>query len=254
MNFLKLLFLIAFLFFGIFAQQRFQRHFINEDTVNGSTEELNYASDDIRDKLVSDELPGIQENNDVKLVGYGKIREIPIELNNNDELEFEFCSDGCFNNKVVVCYDCESNDISLKGECASNQCVFQAGVSKVDVTNIMWIIKTTISTDVTSENKCERAVMKSPEAITSFVTPAPIGSCKPLKRDGNVVNIFVKNVPSGCRLKVKNAKIWYPPTPSPTTQPSEIAKTEDSSKAETTIWIILGVLLFFLVIGLICLG
>uniref|UniRef100_A0AC34GPB8 Uncharacterized protein n=1 Tax=Panagrolaimus sp. ES5 TaxID=591445 RepID=A0AC34GPB8_9BILA len=252
MDYFKLLFFIAFLFFGIFGQQRFQRHFITGDAQIGFMEKLNDSyDDDIRDELAADQSDrtpnGIQFDNDVQLIGYRG--EVPIELNNNGELKFEFCPDDCMGKTVVVCYDAKNIVSSLKKDCGPNRCEFQAGVSQLGTKSFLWFMSNVYATRVIP-NKCETAVMKSPEATTSFVTPDSIDSCEPLKRDVNVVNILVKDVPPGCILKVRNAKIWYPTTPSPTTQPSEIATTEDSSKAETTIWIVLGVLLFFIVIGI----
>uniref|UniRef100_A0AC34G3P8 Uncharacterized protein n=1 Tax=Panagrolaimus sp. ES5 TaxID=591445 RepID=A0AC34G3P8_9BILA len=250
MDYFKLLFLITFLFFGIYGQQRFQRHFINGDAQNGSTEKLIDASDDIREELAADQSVAVPDVNDVQLVGYGNIS---IELK-NDELKFEFCSDGCLGRKVTVCYDAENIVSSLTHGCGPNQCRFQASVSEAtpnSPSNQLWFES---NPKPFVDKVCETATMKSPKAALSFPPSTPALSCEPLKRDRNVVNIYVKDVPSGCRLKVMNAKIWYPPTPSSTTQTSEIDTTEDSSKAETTIWIILGVLFFLIVIGLLGTG
>uniref|UniRef100_A0AC34FNM9 Uncharacterized protein n=1 Tax=Panagrolaimus sp. ES5 TaxID=591445 RepID=A0AC34FNM9_9BILA len=247
MDYFKLLFLIAFLFFGIFAQQRFQRHFINGDAQNGSTEKMNGSYDDIREELAADQSThGMQIDNDVQLVGYGNIS---IELK-YDQLKFQFCSAGCLGKRVTVCYDAENIVSSLTHGCGPNQCRFQASVSEAtpnSPSNFLWFES---NPKPFVDKICETATMESPEATLSFTPLTPPLSCEPLKRDRNVVNIYVKDVPSGCILKVMNAKIWYPPTPSSTTQTSEIDTTEDSSKAETTIWIILGVLFFFIVIGI----
>uniref|UniRef100_A0A914ZAE6 Uncharacterized protein n=1 Tax=Panagrolaimus superbus TaxID=310955 RepID=A0A914ZAE6_9BILA len=84
MEYLKLFIFVAVLFFGILAQ-RFQRHVITSN--DGS----NDSFPDIPDELAADVSPGIQEGNDVRLIGYG---EIDVELLNG-KLEFEFCSVGC---------------------------------------------------------------------------------------------------------------------------------------------------------------
>uniref|UniRef100_A0A914YTQ2 Uncharacterized protein n=1 Tax=Panagrolaimus superbus TaxID=310955 RepID=A0A914YTQ2_9BILA len=51
----------------------------------------------------------------------------------------------------------------------------------------------------------------------------------------------------------KNAKIWSSTTPSATTQPSATPASE-GTKTGSIVWIVLGVLLFIIVIGLIALG
>uniref|UniRef100_A0A914ZHR3 Uncharacterized protein n=1 Tax=Panagrolaimus superbus TaxID=310955 RepID=A0A914ZHR3_9BILA len=153
---------------------------------------------------------------------------------------------------VVVCYDAQNVISSVKGECESNQCVFQAGVSEDMGKSILWFMSTPMAKTFTS-NICETAVLKSSKVIPSFVTSSSYDSCQLSKSNGNVVKLFVRALPSGCRLKVKNAKIWSPTTPSATT-PSESATPEDSSKIGSTVWIILGILLFILVIGFIAFG
>uniref|UniRef100_A0A914Z709 Uncharacterized protein n=1 Tax=Panagrolaimus superbus TaxID=310955 RepID=A0A914Z709_9BILA len=120
-----------------------------------------------------------------------------IELSNG-KLEFEICSDGCIRKKVVVCYDAQNIDSSMKGECESNQCEFQAGVLEADK-KYLWFMSPKMATSFTSEI-CETAILKSPKVIPSFATTASEKSCEPLKRDGNVVQLFVKEF--GCSLKV----------------------------------------------------
>uniref|UniRef100_A0A914Z972 Uncharacterized protein n=1 Tax=Panagrolaimus superbus TaxID=310955 RepID=A0A914Z972_9BILA len=187
MKYFKFFIFAAFLFFGILAQ-RFQRHLnITNDAQNGILID-GWNFPDIADELAAD-------RNYVELNNYG---EVTIELSNG-ELEFEICSDGCMDKEVVVCYDATNIVSSLQTGCGPNQCIFKAGVLKDSVGKFLWFMSQSLATPVTSP-KCESAVMKSPEAIISFSTIAPIKSCEPLKRDGNVVKLFIKQF--GCSLKV----------------------------------------------------
>uniref|UniRef100_A0A914YLN3 Uncharacterized protein n=1 Tax=Panagrolaimus superbus TaxID=310955 RepID=A0A914YLN3_9BILA len=125
MEFLNFFIFAAFLFFGILAQ-RFQRHVNNTKlTVNGTLiDRLNNSFPDIPNELAADQLPGVQEGDDVRLIRPGGIE---IELKYG-ELKFEFCSDGCLEKIVVVCFDCENCDLEVQGECGPNRCEFKAGV------------------------------------------------------------------------------------------------------------------------------
>uniref|UniRef100_A0AC35GEK4 Uncharacterized protein n=1 Tax=Panagrolaimus sp. PS1159 TaxID=55785 RepID=A0AC35GEK4_9BILA len=121
----KLLVVFILLLFVSFAQ-RFQRHSIN-GTQNGYTND-NTEIDNL-DALSSDGENAVQNGADVKFVGdSGKVG---LEMVYN-ELKFKFCSDGCMDQKVIVCYDCENTDETLRGDCDLNQCGMIAGVEKDD--------------------------------------------------------------------------------------------------------------------------
>uniref|UniRef100_A0A914Z151 Uncharacterized protein n=1 Tax=Panagrolaimus superbus TaxID=310955 RepID=A0A914Z151_9BILA len=151
---------------------------------------------------------------------------------------------------VVVCYDAQNIVSSLQTGCESNQCMFEAAVSTALGPPILWLMEPGVAKGFTSDI-CETAVLQSPKAILSFATSTSYETCEPLKRNGNVITLLVTE--HGCPLMVKNAKIWYATTPSATT-PSESTSTEDSSKIGSIVWIVLGVVLFILIIGLIALG
>uniref|UniRef100_A0A914QJK5 Uncharacterized protein n=1 Tax=Panagrolaimus davidi TaxID=227884 RepID=A0A914QJK5_9BILA len=211
------------------------------------------------DNLASDGENYVQEGDNIKFVRPGGEVELEMKYEN---LEFKFCSAGCMGKHVVVCYDCETSDEILQGDCDSNQCEFQAGVSKDTVgsrfwrKNYLWFI-TSGRNKVFEENDkiCESIVMKTPEAKVSFQT-APIISRDPKKYDGKVIKLGVSEVKYGCPLYVLNAKKWVPTTTNQnTTEFSQTTKsTAEPSEANTTIWIVIGVVLFIIfavfVIGL----
>uniref|UniRef100_A0A914QXF2 Uncharacterized protein n=1 Tax=Panagrolaimus davidi TaxID=227884 RepID=A0A914QXF2_9BILA len=207
------------------------------------------------DALSSDGENYVQNGDDVKFVrDSGKVG---LELTNN-ELKFQFCSDGCMGKRVLVCYDCENSNEALQGDCDLNQCDFRAGVKKDDEgmafrrQNFLWFISTAASRLFDETDKiCESIVMKSPEAEVTFRT-TPIKSCDPKKYDGKVIKLSVSGVKHGCPLYVLNAKKWTPPlTTLPTTQNSSTQITQTtpkSSEANTRLWIGIGVGIFVLLI------
>uniref|UniRef100_A0A914QTK2 Uncharacterized protein n=1 Tax=Panagrolaimus davidi TaxID=227884 RepID=A0A914QTK2_9BILA len=80
-------------------------------------------------------------------------------------------------------------------------------------------------------------------------------SCKPLI-DDKMITIIVEEVSSTCRIFIKNAKIYYPPTTTSTSTTSLPSK-ESATQTETSeasiewyIWVIIGVA-FVLLIGII---
>uniref|UniRef100_A0A914PDM2 Uncharacterized protein n=1 Tax=Panagrolaimus davidi TaxID=227884 RepID=A0A914PDM2_9BILA len=153
------------------------------------------------DALSSDGENYVQYGNDVIFVrDSGKVG---LELT-NDELEFQFCSDGCMGKRVVVCYDCENTDEFLRGDCDLNQCDFRAGVKKEAVAassrrqNLLWFVTIAASRPFDDIDEiCESIIMKSPEAGVSFQT-TPIKSCDPKKYDGKVIKLSVRGVKHGC--------------------------------------------------------
>uniref|UniRef100_A0A914QYF7 Uncharacterized protein n=1 Tax=Panagrolaimus davidi TaxID=227884 RepID=A0A914QYF7_9BILA len=250
MNFFKLLLIFAFLLFGSFGQ-RFLRYSNNDDAFNGTKDS---------DKLLSSDITNAQqEGDDVKLTGYAE--EIELEL---DELKFEYCSERiaqnkqrCMDKTVYVCYDAESPDISLQGECRPNQCRFEAGISSGVKKNLLWFMQSGHSTSFDyDQDTCATATMMSPDAAVSFQTS--FGSCKPLIINGKI-KLFVKKATPECFLTVKNAKIWtptttrLPPTPSPATLSSAEGSKDETSNA-TLIWAIVGGILFILFIAVIALA
>uniref|UniRef100_A0AC35FGP3 Uncharacterized protein n=1 Tax=Panagrolaimus sp. PS1159 TaxID=55785 RepID=A0AC35FGP3_9BILA len=119
MNSFKLLVVSILLLLGSFAQ-RFERHSINA-TQNGYTNG-NTEMDNL-DALSSDEEMYVQDGENVKFVGdSGKVG---LEMVYN-QLKFHFRSDGCMGKTVIVCYDCENTDETLRGDCDLNQCDFRA--------------------------------------------------------------------------------------------------------------------------------
>uniref|UniRef100_A0A914P6D4 Uncharacterized protein n=1 Tax=Panagrolaimus davidi TaxID=227884 RepID=A0A914P6D4_9BILA len=259
MNFFKLLLIFALLLFGSFAQ-RFLRHSINDDAlidVKDSHDTL-LSSDVTNAQQVGGLLSSVGINAqqfglDVKLTGF--VEEIELELN---ELKFEYCSKRirqneqvCMGQRVYVCYDAESPDISLQGECRPNQCRFEAGISTGEGGNVLWFMKPELSTDIPmGKDICESAKMKSPlaEASRTFT------SCKPLITNGKI-KLSVKIATTKCFLTIKNAKIWTPTTTLAPAIPSLASQATVNTKEEasnaTLIWAIVGGILFILLIGII---
>uniref|UniRef100_A0A914PHK7 Uncharacterized protein n=1 Tax=Panagrolaimus davidi TaxID=227884 RepID=A0A914PHK7_9BILA len=251
MNFFKLLLIFTLVLFGTFGQ-RFLRHSINDDAL--------FEEKDSDKLLSSDGINAQQVGDDVQFTGY--IKEIELELKYN-ELMFEYCSkripqnrQRCMGQRVYVCYDAESPDISLQGECRPNQCRFEAGISPGVGKNFffMWFMMPLLTTDIpVDKDICESAKMKSPEAEASRT----FSSCKPLITNGKI-KLSVREATPKCFMTVKNAKIWTPTTTqSPTTQASpasEAKGTKDEASNATLIWAIVGVILFILLIGIVAAG
>uniref|UniRef100_A0A914QUJ6 Transmembrane protein n=1 Tax=Panagrolaimus davidi TaxID=227884 RepID=A0A914QUJ6_9BILA len=251
MNSFKLLVVFILLLLGSFAQ-RFQRHLFDgtqNGYINGDTEM------DTSDSLSSDGDNYEQYGKDVKFIRDGEEAELELE---NKELMFKFCSDGCMDQKVIVCYDAE--DPFLKEGCSSNQCVFQAGVEKEGGAsslrkNLLWLMTTGNGIRFNDNNeKCATVVIKSPEATAEGFQPFP--SCNPKKYDGKVIKLRVSGVKPGCPFYVLNAKKWVPPPPttSATQNSTELSQTTKPSEANTTLWIGIGVGIFILLIVVIGFG
>uniref|UniRef100_A0A914PSG6 Uncharacterized protein n=1 Tax=Panagrolaimus davidi TaxID=227884 RepID=A0A914PSG6_9BILA len=192
MNSFKLLFVFILLLLGSFAQ-RFQRHLFN-GTQNGMISE-NSKIDNL-DALSSDEEIYVPDGDDVKFVRDG--REVELELKYK-ELMFKFCSDGCMDQTVIACYDSTNSNSLSQGDCDPGQCEFKAGVLKDLGKNLIWF-KSDKNLQSGYENKCETAIMAFPETKTAGFRPFP--SCEPLKHDGNVVKLYVRQVPPGCPFYV----------------------------------------------------
>uniref|UniRef100_A0AC35GK92 Uncharacterized protein n=1 Tax=Panagrolaimus sp. PS1159 TaxID=55785 RepID=A0AC35GK92_9BILA len=79
------------------------------------------------------------------------------------------------------------------------------------------------------------------------------------KHDGNVVKLYVHQVPHGCSFYVLNAKKWIPPATIITSQNSSkfsesVKSPLKSSNTEIALWIIIGVVIFILLIVFIGFG
>uniref|UniRef100_A0A914Q636 Uncharacterized protein n=1 Tax=Panagrolaimus davidi TaxID=227884 RepID=A0A914Q636_9BILA len=248
MNSFKLLVVFIPLLFGSFAQ-RFQRHLINgtqNGLVNGTAEWDNL------DSLASDGEIYEQNGGDVKFVRDGGNVELELE---KKELKFEFCSDGCMDKEVIACYDSSKPNPNAKGDCDSNQCEFRAGVSETGEDPILWF-KDKFHLKFFRKNNgiCKMAIMKFPDAKPDGMRQ--FASCEPLKHDGNVIKLYVHQVPPGCPFFVLNAKKWTPPSTAATQNSSEttLITTAKSSEANITLWILIGVGIFILLIVVIGFG
>uniref|UniRef100_A0A914Z5V1 Uncharacterized protein n=1 Tax=Panagrolaimus superbus TaxID=310955 RepID=A0A914Z5V1_9BILA len=73
------------------------------------------------------------------------------------KLEFKFCSEGCRDQTVSVCYDAQNIDSSLQTGCPSNQCMFKAGVSKSQGSYFLWFFDRIFPKGFTSDI-CETAL------------------------------------------------------------------------------------------------
>uniref|UniRef100_A0A914P3A8 Uncharacterized protein n=1 Tax=Panagrolaimus davidi TaxID=227884 RepID=A0A914P3A8_9BILA len=207
------------------------------------------------DNLASDGDNYEQHGDYVKFVE--NVREgIELELENK-QLTFKFCYDGCMKKTVRACYDSPNPNLEAKGECGTGQCEFKAGISEDAGKPFLWFKKELYNNGFGANGICKTAIMKYPEATSDgFI---PFSSCEPLKHDGNVVKLYVYQVPPGCSFYVENAKIWTPPPPTTTSQSSsDLSETKEttskSSEANTTLWIVIGVGIFILLIVIIGFG
>uniref|UniRef100_A0A914PUI7 Uncharacterized protein n=1 Tax=Panagrolaimus davidi TaxID=227884 RepID=A0A914PUI7_9BILA len=206
------------------------------------------------DALSSDEEIYEQNGGDMKFVRDG---EVEVELENK-ELMFKFCSDGCMDQTVIACYDSTNSNALRQGDCDPGQCEFKAGVSEKHQIPFLWFKDDFYRQLFPKDGDiCETAIMKWPDATVSF--SPEFSSCDPSKHDGNVVNLYVRQVPPGCHFYVLNAKKWVPPPP-PTTSELNSTRTvpnqttSKSSEANTTLWVVIGVGIFILLIVVIGFG
>uniref|UniRef100_A0AC35FCE3 Uncharacterized protein n=1 Tax=Panagrolaimus sp. PS1159 TaxID=55785 RepID=A0AC35FCE3_9BILA len=86
--------------------------------------------------------------------------------------------------------------------------------------------------------------MKYPKATPNGFQA--FASCEPLKHDGNVVKMYVHHAKRECPLYVLYAKKWTPPPSTTTSQSSsDLSEAKDttsnSSEANTTLWIVIGI-------------
>uniref|UniRef100_A0A914PWH1 Uncharacterized protein n=1 Tax=Panagrolaimus davidi TaxID=227884 RepID=A0A914PWH1_9BILA len=206
------------------------------------------------DALSSDEEIYVPDGDDIKFVRDGS--EVELELKYK-ELMFKFCSDGCMDQMVIACYDSTDSNSLSQGDCDPGQCEFKAGVLKDLGKNLIWF-KSDKNLQSGYENKCETAIMAFPETTTAGFRPFP--SCEPLKHDGNVVKLYIHQVPPGCPFYVLNAKKWVPPPPPTTSELNSTGTavpnqtTSKSSEANTTLWIVIGIGVFILLIVVIGFG
>uniref|UniRef100_A0A914PKR9 Uncharacterized protein n=1 Tax=Panagrolaimus davidi TaxID=227884 RepID=A0A914PKR9_9BILA len=197
------------------------------------------------DALSSDGEIYEQRGDDIKFVGNER-KGVELELGNK-QLAFKFCYDGCMDKEVIACYNSTNPNRLVRGDCGPGQCEFRAGVSVKDEEPFLWFKdKSFWKID---NNKCETAIMKYPKATPNGFQA--FASCEPLKHDGNVVKLYVLQVPPGCPFYVSNAKKWTPPTTTPTQNSSALSQTKEttsnSSEANTTLWICIGIFILLIV-------
>uniref|UniRef100_A0A914Q1E4 Uncharacterized protein n=1 Tax=Panagrolaimus davidi TaxID=227884 RepID=A0A914Q1E4_9BILA len=206
------------------------------------------------DSLASDGENYEHYGNDVKFFEGGGKAERELE---NNELTFRFCSDGCMKKTVIACDDSTNPNPNAKCDCGPNQYEFMAGVSEGDdKVPFLWFYDKFHNKGFPKNGHiCATITMKFPDATSDGIRPFP--SYEPLKHDGNVVKLYVQQVPSGCLFYNENAKIWAPPPPTTTTKSSPYLSkeaTSKSSEASTTLWIGISVGIFILLIAVIGFG
>uniref|UniRef100_A0A914R9Y7 Uncharacterized protein n=1 Tax=Panagrolaimus davidi TaxID=227884 RepID=A0A914R9Y7_9BILA len=206
--------------------------------------------------LLSDgSVTATQENNNVRLVGYGRIN-LTLDYG---VLEFEVCK-GCMG-KSAVCYESEIGFSHRKaaGTCFESSCKVEIEGKTDEITfGGIPCYKKLLTGCITSRMNYEFADVVSSQGSLS------IYSCNPKKDEKNMVKLRL-SVNEKCPIRVKNAKIYapeiQPTTPLPLTEPIKnkpANSQKDSLEASSfPIWgyiiIIVGivVLIVILIIGFI---
>uniref|UniRef100_A0A914P503 Uncharacterized protein n=1 Tax=Panagrolaimus davidi TaxID=227884 RepID=A0A914P503_9BILA len=104
---------------------------------------------------------------------------------------------------VRACYDSANPNRNAKGECGPGQCEFKAGISEGDdKVPVLWFYDKFPNKDFPKDGHicATTTTMKSPDASSNGIRPFP--SCEPLKHDGNVVKLYIHQVPPGCPFYV----------------------------------------------------
>uniref|UniRef100_A0A914R6L2 Uncharacterized protein n=1 Tax=Panagrolaimus davidi TaxID=227884 RepID=A0A914R6L2_9BILA len=181
----------------------------------------------------------IPNGEDVELIGRGSVNltlsslDVKIDLNN------------CYG-LVKFCYSSLEKNDQASLLCGNGFCGFRIeGKSDkyIDLMEVKNYRKTLL------DKPCLPIRMKQIE--TSYCG-MPAASCYPLIVDKRIT-IIVQDVSSTCRIFIKNAQIYYPPTTTSLSLPSTESATQpltSEASNEWYIWVIIGVA-FVLLIGII---